>query len=252
MNSAEGLKDLLTAVKEGRVPVSGALETLRNLPFQDIGHTKIDFHRTLRNGIPEVIYGEGKTTEQILDIFSAMAERGNILATRVGKEAAAGLRAAFPDAVYHPEARTLTLVQDEIRKRPGYIAVVTAGTADLPVAEEARVTCEMMGSPARVITDIGVAGVHRLFSRLDLIRRAAVIIVVAGMEGALASVIGGLVDRPVIGVPTSVGYGAGFGGISALLAMLTSCAAGITVVNIDNGFGAACAACRIHQCDPAS
>ena len=241
------LRKLLDEISEGTLDIAQGMEQLRDLPFQDIGHTKIDMHRALRNGFPEVIYGSGKTLEQVADIFRHMRENTNVLATRVSEEMATYVQSQFPDVQYNQMAQTLTWVKDEITYGPGEVAIVTAGTSDLPVAEEARVTCEMLGIRASVTSDVGVAGIHRLFHRLDDFRTASALIVIAGMEGALSSVIGGLVDKPIIAVPTSVGYGANFSGLSALLGMLTSCASGITVVNIDNGFGAACAACRIAR-----
>jgi hypothetical protein len=241
------LHELLAQIREGKLDVDEAVERLRGLPYMDLGHTKFDLHRALRNGFPEVVYGEGKTPEQVGDIFSRMGEYTNILATRVSPEMAAHVQSACPDAEYNSMGRTLTLARSPIDYKAGEIAIITAGTSDLPVAEEARVTCEMLGSRAKVISDVGVAGIHRLLDRLDDIRKARVIIVIAGMEGALASVIGGLVSQPIVAVPTSVGYGASFSGLSALLGMLTSCASGVTVVNIDNGFGAACAACKINN-----
>ncbi len=247
MNGNETIKELLNNIKDGTLAVDEGLEKLRDLPFLDIGHTKIDLHRSLRNGFPEVIYAEGKTPEQVCDIFLHMKAHSNVLATRVSRETAEKVKCSCPDAQYNPLGRTLTYVKDEISYREGEIGIITAGTSDLPVAEEARITCEMLGSRATVLSDVGVAGIHRLFNRLADIRKARVLIVVAGMEGALSSVIGGLVDQPVIAVPTSIGYGANFSGLSALLGMLTSCASGITVVNIDNGFGAACAACKINN-----
>ena len=198
-------------------------------------------------GFPEVIYGEGKTPEQVGEIFSRMGEHENILATRVSADMAAKVQAACPDVEYNAMGRTLTLIRRPIEFREREIAIVTAGTSDLPVAEEARATCEMLGSHAFIISDVGVAGIHRLLDRISDIRKARVVIVIAGMEGALASVIGGLIPQPIVAVPTSVGYGASLSGLSALLGMLTSCASGVTVVNIDNGFGAACAACKINN-----
>ncbi len=250
MDTNEKLRDLLHAVKNGAVDVEQGLERLRDLPFLDMGHTKIDLHRSLRNGFPEVIYAEGKTPGQVGEIFTRMGEHTNVLATRVSPETAAHVQALCPGAHYTPLARTLTLRRGEPAWRSGEIAIVTAGTSDLPVAEEARVTCEMLGSRATVVSDVGVAGIHRLLDRLGFIRTVRVVIVVAGMEGALASVVGGLVPQPIVAVPTSVGYGAAFGGLAALLGMLTSCASGVTVVNIDNGFGAACAACKINNLLP--
>jgi NCAIR mutase (PurE)-related protein len=251
MDTQETLKQLLTGIKNGSLDVEQGMQQLRDFPFMDMGHTKIDLHRSLRNGFPEVIYGEGKTPEQVGEIFTRMREHANVLATRVSPEMARHVQSVCPEAQYNALGRTLTLTRGEIAWKEGEIAIVTAGTSDLPVAEEARVTCGMLGSRATVISDVGVAGIHRLLDRLSVIRKARVIIVVAGMEGALASVIGGLVSQPIVGVPTSVGYGASLSGLSALLGMLTSCASGVTVVNIDNGFGAACAACKINNLFPA-
>ncbi len=245
------LRELLNGIKAGSLDVEQGLERLRDLPFLEMGHTKIDLHRPLRNGFPEVIYAAGKTPEQVSEIFQRMMGHGNVLATRVPEEMARHVQMSCQQARYNPLGRTLTYVKGEVAYRQGEIGIITAGTSDLAVAEEARVTCEMLGSRAWIISDVGVAGIHRLLGRLDEIRKARVLIVVAGMEGALASAIGGLVSQPIIAVPTSVGYGAAFGGISALLGMLTSCASGVTVVNIDNGFGAACAACKINNLFPA-
>lgn len=247
MDTNNTIKELLNRIKNGSLDVEQGMAQLRDLPFLDIGHTKIDLHRSLRNGFPEVIYAEGKTPEQVAEIFLRMKEHSNILATRVSEEMAQHVQSVCPEAQYNSLGKTLIFVKGEISYREGEIAIVTAGTSDLPVAEEARSTCEMLGSRAKIISDVGVAGVHRLFKHLGKIRKARVIIVVAGMEGALSSVIGGLVDQPIIAVPTSVGYGANFSGLSALLGMLTSCASGVTVVNIDNGFSAACAACKINN-----
>ena len=247
MDRDKTLRNLLNRIKDGRLDIDQGLAALRDLPFLDIGHTKIDFHRALRNGFPEVIFAEGKTPEQVADIFLRMKDHTHVLATRVPEEMARYVESVCPEVRYNVLGRTLTLLQGELSYRKGEITIVTAGTSDLPVAEEARITCDILGSRARIISDVGVAGVHRLLHHIEEIRNSPVIIVVAGMEGALASVVGGLVDRPLIAVPTSVGYGANFGGLSALLGMLTSCAAGVSVVNIDNGFGAACAACRIHN-----
>ncbi|KHK01711.1 Circadian phase modifier [Desulfovibrio sp. TomC] len=244
------MKQLLTGIQNGSLDVEQGMEQLRDLPFLDIGHTKIDLHRALRNGFPEVIYGEGKTPEQVGDIFVRMREHANVLATRVSPEMAAHVQSVCPEVRYNPLGRTLTAVRGDIVYRAGEIGIITAGTSDLPVAEEARVTCEMLGSRAFVISDVGVAGIHRLLGKLDELRKARVLVVVAGMEGALASVVGGLLSQPIVAVPTSVGYGACFSGLSALLGMLTSCASGVTVVNIDNGFGAACAACKINNIFP--
>lgn len=247
MNSSDSLKNILDSIRDGKLDVEKAMDQLRDLPFQDIGHTKIDHHRSLRNGFPEVIYGAGKNPEQVADIFEHMCGRSNVLATRINAETAEYVTSRFAEVEYNPRANTLTCKSHDIRYGAGNVGIITAGTSDLSVAEEALVTCDMLGNHASIISDIGVAGIHRLFHRMDEIRKFSVLIVVAGMEGALSSVIGGLVEQPIIAVPTSVGYGANFGGLSALLGMLTSCASGVTVVNIDNGFGAACAACKINK-----
>jgi NCAIR mutase (PurE)-related protein len=247
--SPDYLKKLLDAVKDGATSVDEAVECLRQLPYQDIGCAQVDHHRELRQGTPEVILGEGKSVEQIVRIMTAMAGKGsNILVTRLAEGKAHDVLTAFPAAGYHGEARCLTLEQKPAEQRgKGEILVVSAGTSDIPVAAEALVTARFLGNQTSHVYDVGVAGIHRLLARRELLAAAAVIIVVAGMEGALPSVVGGLVDKPVIAVPTSVGYGASFGGIAALLGMLNSCAAGVTVVNIDNGFGAACAASQINR-----
>ena len=242
------IQRILEAIEKGEIKAADAIKQLQDLPFADIGHTKIDTHRALRSGYPEVIYGEYKSVQQILEIFSAMLLREtNILVTRINAEMAAGITGLCPTVKYNSVARTLFYEHEALRQTTTCIAIVTAGTADLPVAEEARVTAMALGNKVSLISDVGVAGIHRLFAYLDTIRQARVVIVIAGMEGALASVIAGLVELPVIAVPTSVGYGASFGGLSALLAMLTSCANGVTVVNIDNGFGAAFAASQINH-----
>lgn len=242
------IQRILEAIEKGEIKAADALKQLQDLPFADIGHTKIDTHRALRSGYPEVIYGEYKSVQQMLEIFSAMLLREtNILATRINAEMAAGITGLCPTVKYNSVARTLFYEHEALRQTTTSIAIVTAGTADLPVAEEARVTAMALGNKVSLISDVGVAGIHRLFACLDTIRQARVVIVIAGMEGALASVIAGLIELPVIAVPTSVGYGASFGGLSALLAMLTSCANGVTVVNIDNGFGAAFAASQINH-----
>jgi NCAIR mutase (PurE)-related protein len=243
------LRHLLTALSEGRLSVEAALGQLRTLPFEDVGVALIDHHRELRQGVPEIVLGEGKSTDQVLTIVTRMAEQGsNILVTRLSREKAEPLLALFPQGDYDREARTFVLTQKEIGHRGrGKILVVCAGTSDLPVAREAAVTARALGNEVEELVDVGVAGIHRLLARLDTLRSAAVIIVVAGMEGALPSVVGGVVGVPVIAVPTSVGYGAAFGGVAALLGMLNSCAGGVTVVNIDNGFGAAFAATRINR-----
>jgi NCAIR mutase (PurE)-related protein len=241
------LQQLLERVVGGEVTVEQALAELRDLPFADLGFAMVDHHRALRQGASEVILGQGKTVEQIVAIAAELAKAGhNVLVTRIDAPAAAEVQKAIPDARYHALARTLTLEVAEILPlSTEAVALVSAGTSDLPVAEECAETMRMLGIRHERVFDVGVAGIHRLLHRREVIDRASVAIVVAGMEGALASVVGGLVEVPVIAVPTSVGYGAAFQGLAALLAMLTSCASGITVVNIDNGFGAAFAAARI-------
>jgi hypothetical protein len=245
----EQLKDLLSAVSAGSCDVATALERLRNLPFEDAGVAMIDHHRTLRQGLPETVYGEGKTAEQLVTIIGRMiAHGGNVLSTRLAPEKGAVLQATYPQGEYDPLARTFVVLQQPlIAKGRGTVLVICAGTSDLPVAREAAITARLFGNPVDELSDVGVAGIHRLFAHSEKLRSAAVIIVVAGMEGALPSVVGGLVAAPIIAVPTSVGYGAAFGGIAALLGMLNSCAGGVTVVNIDNGFGAAYAATRINR-----
>lgn len=238
MNRAQ-LEALLTNIAAGTITPQEGLEQLRFLPYEDIGFARIDHHRSLRQGVPEVIFCEGKTVEQVRAIGERILSRGSdLLATRIAPQAAEALCALAPQAEYHTMARAV-VVQQEVRPvTEGTILVAAAGTSDLPVAEEAMVTARALGSEVKTVYDVGVAGLHRLLDTWDLLMAARVIVVVAGMEGALASVVGGLVDKPVIAVPTSVGYGANFGGLAPLLAMLNSCAAGIAVVNIDNGFGA--------------
>lgn len=244
----DALKILLEKIRDGKIDVNTGIDRLRNLSYIDLGCAKIDTHRELRVGHPEVIFCQGKTAAQVKTIFRAMMDSdSNILATRAGEEVYNAVREVCPKAVYHPQARTISLKKRKTPKSKNYIAVVTAGTSDLPVAEEAAVTAEMFGNHVERVVDVGVAGVHRLFDKLDIIRKARVIIVVAGMEGALPSVVGGLVDKPIIAVPTSVGYGASFQGVAALLSMLNSCAGGVSVVNIDNGFGAGCIASKINK-----
>jgi len=224
------------------------LRAFQAAPVADLGFAQVDTHRALRKGFPEVIFGAGKTPEQVVKIAAKVLEHEQrVLVTRVQGEHARALRKKFKRAVHHRLARCITIEKKPLPKRPGTIAVICAGTSDLPVAEEAAVTAEIMGHHVERVTDAGVAGVHRLFNRLEAVRRANVVIVVAGMEGALPSVVAGLVDKPVIAVPTSVGYGTSFGGLAALLAMLNSCASGVTVVNIDNGFGAGYAASQINM-----
>jgi pyridinium-3,5-biscarboxylic acid mononucleotide synthase len=245
----EYLKTVLNSVRQGELSIDDALLQLRQLPFQDIGCAQVDHHRHLRQGMPEMIFGQGKTVGQIVAIMTVMADKGsNILVSRLAMAEAELVLSAFPAANYHAEARCLTLEHLPPEQRgKGTVLVVSAGTSDIPVAAEAIVTASFLGNQVEQIFDVGVAGIHRLLARSEQLSAAAVIIVVAGMEGALPSVIGGLVDKPVIAVPTSVGYGASFGGIAALLGMLNSCASGVTVVNIDNGFGAACAASLMNR-----
>lgn len=245
----EYIKNLLAAVKSGDTSVETAMEQLSQLPFQDIGCAHVDHHRELRQGMPEVIFGEGKSAGQITKIMSAMAAKGsNILVTRLSAEKAQELSSLFPQSQYHEDARCLVLEQTTVKPDGrGTVLVISAGTSDIAVAAEALVTARFLGNSVEHVYDVGVAGIHRLLARHGQLAEASVIIVVAGMEGALPSVVGGLVRKPVIAVPTSVGYGASFGGIAALLGMLNSCAAGVTVVNIDNGFGAACAANLINR-----
>jgi len=239
---------LLEAVAAGDLPIDEARKKLETLPMRDLEFAVVDHHRALRCGFPEVILAEGKTTEQVVAIAEEIARSGaNVLATRVLEEQATALKAALPAGEHHRLARIFLLRQREPDRRGrGPVVVVTAGTSDLPVSEEAALTAELMGNEVLRVTDVGVAGLHRIVPNIETLRGAAVIIVVAGMEGALASVVGGMVDKPVIAVPTSVGYGASFSGLAALLGMLNGCAAGITVVNIDNGFGAGYAASRIN------
>ena len=247
MNTEE-LKILLENIRDGKIDVEAGISKLKNLSYIDLGCAKLDTHRELRVGYPEVIFCPGKTIEQIKTIIQAMMDGdANILATRANEEVFAAVKEICPAASYHPLARIISLTRKKLPLSENYIAVVTAGTSDLQVAEEAAVTAEIFGNRVERIVDVGVAGVHRLFDRLDLIRGARVIVVVAGMEGALPSVVGGLVDKPIIAVPTSVGYGASFQGVTALLAMLNSCAGGVSVVNIDNGFGAGYIASMINK-----
>jgi len=243
------LKRLLEQVQRGDESVDDALQRLRHLPFEDLGDTMVDHHRGLRQGFPEVIFGANKSVEQVERIISALLAKGNnILATRLDEEKAHQLLKIFPASSWHREARCLTIERSPVEELGrGTILVISAGTSDIPVAAEAVVTARIMGNRVEQLFDVGVAGLHRLLARRELLFSASVIIVVAGMEGALPSVVGGLVSRPVIAVPTSVGYGAAFGGVAALLGMLNSCASGVTVVNIDNGFGAGYAASLMNR-----
>ena len=241
------LRELLAGVADGRTSIEAALGDLRTLPYEDIGFAKVDHHRSLRDWVPEVILGQGKTPEQIIGIAQAILERSDrLLVTRVNADAARALLVAVPDAHLHEIARCVTVERVAAPKQDG-IVVLCAGTADLPVAEEAAITAEIIGNDVKRLYDVGVAGLHRLLDQLPVLRAARALVVVAGMEGALPSVVGGLVSAPVIAVPTSVGYGASFGGLAALLSMLNSCAAGIGVVNIDNGFGAGYLAASINR-----
>jgi len=243
------LKKLLDRFKNGEASLDEALDRLRSLPFEEHENVTLDTHRSLRQGFPEVVFGEGKSSDQILSIVKNMAaHEENILITRIDEKKARPLLESFPDASYSEPARTLFIEVHPVERRgKGTVLVISAGTSDMPVAEEAAITAEVMGNAVDRLYDVGVAGIHRLLSRKERLMEARVLIVVAGMEGALPSVVGGLVARPVIAVPTSVGYGANLGGFTPLLAMLNSCAAGVTVVNIDNGFGAGCAASIINR-----
>ncbi|MBN1839476.1 MAG: nickel pincer cofactor biosynthesis protein LarB [Campylobacterales bacterium] len=236
----QSIEKLLESLRDGTISVTDALQKMKALPFEDLGFAKIDHHRGIRQGYPEVIYGEGKLPEQIVCITQKLLEKGNnILITRASEKAYEAVLTVAPDSRYNAMGRTITIEKELLSKPSSYIAIVAAGTSDLYVVEEAYETALILGNDVVKIVDVGVAGIHRLFAHLEMIQKAKVVIVIAGMEGALASVIGGLVDKPVIAVPTSVGYGASFGGVAALLSMLNSCASGVSVVNIDNGFGAA-------------
>ncbi len=242
------VRALLAAVQAGEIDLDAALERLRALPFKDVGVANVDAHRELRQGAPEVIFGEGKTKEQILTIAQTLLDAGqNVLATRVDAERAAAMVAAFPGARHAALARTVRIEPRGVPQRSSgaTVAIVTGGTSDMPVAEEASETLEALGHRTDKLFDVGVAGIHRLLHRVDRLRSARAVIAIAGMEGALPSVVGGMVSTPVVAVPTSIGYGTALSGFTPLFAMLTSCASGITVVNIDNGFGAALAVHRI-------
>lgn len=239
MNYEDSIRELLLQVESGQVTSEDALDRLRSLPFTDLGFAKVDHHRELRQGLAEVVYCEGKTPEQVRGIATALLEKntGNILLTRADPEVFVIVRELDQRATYQPEARTITVEREPVEPF-GLVSVVSAGTADLPVAQEAWVTASIMGSKVERFYDVGVAGAHRLFNYRESLERSNAVVVIAGMEGALASLVGGLVSCPVVAAPTSVGYGASFGGLAALLAMINSCAAGVSVVNIDNGFGA--------------
>ncbi|MGH7167868.1 MAG: nickel pincer cofactor biosynthesis protein LarB [Nitrospiraceae bacterium] len=241
------LKKLLRNLQAGTVGLAAAVERLRTLPYEDLGFASVDHHRSIRQGFPEVVFCEGKTRAQIVAIARDLLKKGGpLLATRVEPDVAAALGRLDRRAVYHDVARVVVIQRRKPELR-GDILVVTAGTADIPVAEEARVTAEVMGSCVESLYDVGVAGIHRVLGRQERLLRARVLVVIAGMDGVLPSVVGGLVDRPVVAVPTSRGYGASFGGLAALLTMLNSCASGVGVMNIDNGFGAGCLAHRINM-----
>ena len=243
------LRNLLQRLSRGEITVEDSLERLKNFPFEDLGFACIDHHRTLRKGLSEVIFGEGKEVPAIIGIMEQMlAQEENVLVTRLSRDKSGEIQERFPESTYYEKARMLTVIRRPVKiSGRGTILIMTAGTSDIPVGEEASVVAKFMGNEVDTIYDVGVAGLHRLLGHWEKITKATVIVVVAGMEGALPSVVGGLVDKPVIAVPTSVGYGASFNGIAALLGMLNSCAAGVTVVNIDNGFGAGYAAGVINR-----
>ncbi|MDQ4078584.1 MAG: nickel pincer cofactor biosynthesis protein LarB [Chloroflexota bacterium] len=244
----QALRTLLKQIRQGELTVDEGVEALRQLPFTDLGFAKLDSHRALRGGFPEVVLCTGKRESHLVAIMERLAAGpGPVLATRATPQQFAAVQDVLPDIKYNDLARTIIYEPQPLPKRGGTVLVISAGTSDVPVAEEAAVTAEVMGNPVERLFDVGVAGLHRLLAHLDRIMNASVLIVVAGMEGALPSVVGGLVRRPVIAVPTSVGYGASFGGVAALLGMLNSCASGVTVVNIDNGFGAAFAATLMNR-----
>ena len=238
--TVQKLKELLEQVARGELETQAALERLKSLPYEDLGFARVDHHRALRQGFPEVIYGQGKTPEQIARIARAIFDQGSaVLVTRVNREKAQAVQEEFPELSYHPDASCLVRqAREKPRPGRGLVAVLAAGTSDLPVAQEAVLTARLMGSAVETLFDVGVSGLHRLLDSAQVLRRATCFVVVAGMEGALPSVVAGMVDKPVVAVPTSVGYGTAFGGLAALLGMLNSCAPGLSVVNIDNGFGA--------------
>ena len=246
--NAESIRKLFHEVRRGKLSPDAAVERLRHLPFEDLGFAKVDHHRSLRVGMPEVIFGQGKTPHNVAQIFARLARHvGNVLATRATEEQFAKVKAAVPKAEYRELARAIVLQRDRKKYGKGIIAVVSAGTSDIPVAEEAVVTAEVMGNDVEHLYDVGVAGIHRLLANRGTLAKARVVVVCAGMEGALPSVVGGLVGVPVIAVPTSVGYGAAFKGLAALLGMMNSCASNVSVVNIDNGFGAGYVAALINR-----
>ena len=243
----EEIEKILRFVKEGRLSVENALERLKHLPYENIEFARIDHHRHLRQGMPEVIYSEGKRVDQVVKIAQKILEKkGDIIATRADSNIYEALKAIDKRAEYNEQGRVVTIIHKKKEVSKGTVLIISGGTADLPVAEESRAVLDALGSKAETLYDVGVAGIHRLLDNREVIHKSRVIIVVAGMDGALASVVGGLASQPVIAVPTSSGYGASFGGIAALLTMLNSCAAGVAVMNIDNGFGAACLAHKIN------
>jgi len=245
---ADEIKKLFEQVKKGKVSPDEAVQKLRHMPFEDLGFAKVDHHRSLRVGMPEVIFGQGKTAKQVAEIFSRLADHGtNVLATRASEEHFEAVQKKVDGVEYHPLPRAIVLRQDETKYGKGRIVVVSAGTSDIPVAEEAVVTADIMGNDVKHVYDVGVAGIHRLMANHGVLTGARVVVVVAGMEGALPSVVGGLIGAPVIAVPTSIGYGASFQGLAALLGMLNSCASNVSVVNIDNGFGAGYVASIINR-----
>ena len=244
----EDIKKILENVSQGKINVESALDQLKDFSYKDLGHTKLDNHRELRTGYPEVIFCQGKSPEQVTSIMEYMnSQKINILGTRANKEIYSAVKKSLPEAEYNEPGKTITLVNEKVKTTKTFIGILTAGTSDIPVAEEAASTAEIFGNRVERFFDVGVAGIHRLYDNLDQIRKARVVIVIAGMEGALPSIVGGLIDKPIIAVPTSIGYGANFEGLSALLGMLTSCASGVSVVNIDNGFGAGYLASMINQ-----
>jgi NCAIR mutase (PurE)-related protein len=246
--NAKDVEKLLREVKKGETSIEKALEVLKNFPYTDLGFARIDHHREMRTGYPEIIYCAGKSVEQVREIFRVMSDKeNNVIGTRANQVMYESVKSISSKAIFYPMARIISLQNKKPEVPDSRIAIITAGTSDMPVAEEAAITAELLGNNVLRIYDAGVAGIHRLVDKLPEIRNCRVVIVIAGMEGALASVVGGLVDKPVIAVPTSIGYGANFGGISALLGMLTSCSTGVTVVNIDNGFGAGFAASMINK-----
>ncbi len=246
--NAVAIRQLFDEVRKGKLSPDDAVDRLRHLPFEDLGFAKVDHHRALRNGMPEIILGEGKTPVQVAGIFARLAKHGgNILATRANPQQFAAVKKKVRGVEYRELARAIVLQKDPVKYGKGIVAVVSAGTSDIPVAEEALVTAELMGNEVQHFYDVGVAGIHRLLANREALTKARVVIVCAGMEGALPSVVGGLVGVPVIAVPTSIGYGASFKGMAALLGMLNSCASNVSVVNIDNGFGAGYVASLINR-----